>query len=50
MLELPALCGYKITIYGSACNAISRDKRFVLLVYFSIAIISITITITTPPF
>ena len=34
MLELRALCGYKITIYGSACNAIYHDKNFVLLVYY----------------
>jgi hypothetical protein len=36
MLELRALCGYKIAIYGCACNAISHEKRFVLLVYFII--------------
>jgi hypothetical protein len=42
MVELRAFCGYKITIYNSACNAISHDKRFVLLVYFIITIFSIT--------
>jgi hypothetical protein len=42
-----ALCGYKISIYGSACYAISHDKRFVLLVYFIITIIIIIITTTT---